>query len=56
MHAQARHAQAGGENEVVRGRPGCNTVRIAKHSPWWRGATFYQVYVRSWRDSNGDGI
>jgi alpha-glucosidase len=24
-------------------------------SPWWRGATFYQVYVRSWRDSNGDG-
>jgi alpha-glucosidase len=25
-------------------------------SPWWRGATFYQIYVRSWRDSNGDGI
>ncbi len=24
--------------------------------PWWRGATFYQIYVRSWRDSNGDGI
>ncbi len=24
-------------------------------SPWWRGATFYQIYVRSWKDSNGDG-
>src|SRR2546430_4618402 len=22
---------------------------------WWRGATLYQIYVRSWRDSNGDG-
>jgi alpha-glucosidase len=28
----------------------------APRSPWWRGATFYQIYVRSWRDSNGDGI
>ena len=22
---------------------------------WWPGATLYQIYVRSWRDSNGDG-
>jgi alpha-glucosidase len=22
---------------------------------WWHGATLYQVYVRSWRDTNGDG-
>ncbi len=25
-------------------------------SPWWEGAAIYQVYVRSWQDSNGDGI
>ena len=24
-------------------------------SPWWHGAVLYQLYVRSWRDSNADG-
>jgi alpha-glucosidase len=24
--------------------------------PWWHGAVLYQLYVRSWRDSNGDGF
>src|SRR6266849_4778807 len=24
-------------------------------SPWWRGAVFYEVYVRSFADSNDDG-
>mgnify|MGYP006271485573 FL=1 len=23
---------------------------------WWRGAVMYQIYLRSFRDSNGDGI
>ncbi len=24
--------------------------------PWWRGAVIYQIYPRSYQDSNGDGI
>lgn len=33
-----------------------NENRGQGSAPWWRGATFYQVYVRSWRDSGDDGI
>jgi alpha-glucosidase len=25
-------------------------------TPWWRGAAIYQIYVRSFADSNGDGV
>jgi alpha-glucosidase len=29
---------------------------VSENAPWWRGATVYQVYVRSFADSNGDGV
>ena len=27
-----------------------------RKSPWWRGATIYQIYPRSFLDTNGDGV
>ncbi len=31
-------------------------MQIAGDRAWWRGATIYQIYPRSFVDSNGDGI
>ena len=28
----------------------------ATDRPWWKGAAIYQIYPRSFQDSNGDGI
>src|SRR5216110_284479 len=29
---------------------------IARAQPWWKGAAIYQIYPRSFADTNGDGI
>ena len=30
-------------------------MNVSSHD-WWRGAVIYQIYPRSYMDSNGDGI
>ena len=31
-------------------------MTLKKNPDWWRGAVIYQIYPRSYQDSNGDGI
>lgn len=28
----------------------------APDMPWWKGASIYQIYPRSFQDTNGDGV
>ncbi len=36
--------------------PPTETAQPALSAPWWREAAVYEVFVRSYQDSNGDGV
>lgn len=36
--------------------PSSRPTPAPKTLPWWRTAVFYEVFVRSFQDSNGDGV
>ena len=36
--------------------PMTSSMNVAAKEDWWRGAVIYQIYPRSFRDTNGDGI
>ncbi len=43
--------------ETIMARASLNApLEPLSHREWWRGAVLYQIYVRSFRDTNGNGI
>lgn len=40
----------------VKDSEGSVTQSAMRALPWWKGAVIYQIYPRSFRDTNGDGI
>ena len=36
--------------------PDTTAVPLTPDKDWWRGAVIYQIYPRSFQDTNGDGI
>jgi alpha-glucosidase len=45
------HDKSLAEGEIIR-----VTNHDARSTTWWREAVFYEIYVRSFQDSNGDGV
>lgn len=37
-------------------QPDTRHASLQEHDPWWKSAVVYQVYPRSFADTNGDGI
>ncbi|NRA55413.1 MAG: alpha-glucosidase [Gammaproteobacteria bacterium] len=44
------------ENKAVENSAVANNIVANSEKDWWRGAVIYQIYPRSYQDSNGDGI
>src|SRR5436190_4703553 len=53
---RARRSLAARSTGVRRSRRGTSSRGASMAAEWWRDAVFYEIYVRSFADSNGDGV
>jgi alpha-amylase len=45
-----------GSTDTASVPPACKPGPAGAELPWWADRVFYEVFVRSFQDSNGDGI
>ena len=49
-------AQSQSSARSKQSKPAPNSTAAADARPWWQNAVFYEIYMRSFADSNNDGI
>jgi alpha-glucosidase len=54
VHPRPTRPRPGSHPERANG--GEDGVLLATSADWWRDAVFYQIYIRSFADGNGDGV
>jgi alpha-glucosidase len=47
---------AGGQTVPAKGKTAAATATAESQLDWWKNAVIYEVYPRSFQDTNGDGI
>ena len=49
-------SESGAAHHMVWSQARPITIASANHDPWWKHALIYEIYPRSFQDSNGDGV
>ncbi len=44
------------QTATTKAEPSLPDRQVSQSSPWWNHAVFYEIYPRSFQDSNGDGV